>query len=423
MNLPERILRCIFIRVNRCSIYTSAQRPSLPLILYSHTFSGNKIEGKFLFEYFLPNFSICLFDFHGCGNAEGEYVTLGLKEKHDIEEALLVIQEKLNPPRIYIWGRSMGAVAIIHLLNTYSGDQKISKKKSLPSQDKCYKDAEHYKKIKTIIEKKVKAVVLDSPFTDAYKMIEDILKFEKNMNGLITKLILLPVRNSIKNNLNVDVLGKNKPIALVEKITIPALFMIGEKDTMVNQDQYKDMFDRYGSDKKSLHYLVETNHSDCRNAEDLYRAYLFINSYEETALEDSNKDLSRSQITQNECFKQESKQDNSDILDSTNLHTENANIQCGKNDDKSSLKIQNEVNFKNNENVVTSPDITEFKQCETINYSNFDNSNFSATRIEKTNEIQMNDLPTGPDMKVEDIHKTNIEENDSISEYIKNDSA
>jgi esterase/lipase len=272
-------------------VYTSTKRPNLPMIIYSHTFSGNKIEGKFLLEYFLPNYSICLFDFHACGNAEGEFVTLGLREKHDLEEVLLTIEEVINPPRIYLWGRSMGAVSIIHLLSTYSNNRKIQKKNSISTKNKIYLESGHYSRVKSLIEKKVKAVVLDSPFTDAYKMIEDILKVEKKFSGFVSKLVLFPIRKSIESHVKIDVLGKNKPITLVDKIAIPALFMIGEKDTMVNQEHYKEMFDRYGSEKKGLHYLMETDHSDCRNYEDLYRAFLFINGYEESAIEESKQVL------------------------------------------------------------------------------------------------------------------------------------
>ena len=211
-------------------------------------------------------------------------MTLGMKEQFDLEGVIVKVQEVLNPPRIYLWGRSMGAVSIIHLLNTYAFDSKKALQKK--SKKGSAIDLEHHAKVKSIIDNKIKGVVFDSPFTDAYKMIEDILKNEKNFNGLMTKLILMPVQRSIKNHAKIDVLGKNKPIKLVEHIKIPALFMIGERDTMVHQEQYKEMFDKYGADKKGLHYLVETDHSDCRNSEDIFRAFTFLNNFEETILEE-----------------------------------------------------------------------------------------------------------------------------------------
>jgi pimeloyl-ACP methyl ester carboxylesterase len=254
------------------------------VLIYAHTFSGNRIEGRFLFEYFFPNYAVCLFDFHGCGNAEGDYVTLGLREQFDLEGVIVKVQEILNPPRIYLWGRSMGAVTIIHLLSTYALDSKKALQKK--SKKGAQVDMEHHAKVKSIIDNKVKAIVFDSPFTDAYKMIGDILKNEKNFSGLMTKLILMPVQRSIKSNVKIDVLGKNKPIKHVPSIKIPALFMIGERDTMVNQEHYKRMFDKYGADKKGLHYLIETDHSDCRNSEDVFRGLTFINSFEESVLEE-----------------------------------------------------------------------------------------------------------------------------------------
>jgi len=57
----------------------------MPCVIYMHGNAGNKMEGleywKILAE---QGINLCTFDFSGCGNSEGDWVTLGHKEKFDL---------------------------------------------------------------------------------------------------------------------------------------------------------------------------------------------------------------------------------------------------------------------------------------------------------------------------------------------------
>ena len=80
----------------------------LPVLIYLHSHSGSRIEGRDLLNHFCPKFGVCLFDLSGCGMSEGNYVTLGIKEQLD----LIAIIKWLNERKVYdiaLWGRSMGA--------------------------------------------------------------------------------------------------------------------------------------------------------------------------------------------------------------------------------------------------------------------------------------------------------------------------
>ena len=99
--------------------YSTETNSDLPVLLYCHTFSGNKTEGLSLLSHVVSKFTLCLFDFRGCGNTTDEFVTLGLREKIDLEIVLNAIDEAIKPKRIYLWGRSMGAVSIIHFLTEF----------------------------------------------------------------------------------------------------------------------------------------------------------------------------------------------------------------------------------------------------------------------------------------------------------------
>jgi len=57
-----------------------------PCVIYCHSQSGNKIEGMFLQEFCIQNgYGLLVFDFNACGQSEGEYVSLGLREQDDLD--------------------------------------------------------------------------------------------------------------------------------------------------------------------------------------------------------------------------------------------------------------------------------------------------------------------------------------------------
>jgi len=55
------------------------------------------------------------FDFSGCGKSEGQWVTLGWKEKLDLLTVLAWLKEQGNE-KVGLWGRSMGAAtSLFHM--------------------------------------------------------------------------------------------------------------------------------------------------------------------------------------------------------------------------------------------------------------------------------------------------------------------
>jgi len=53
------------------------------------------------------------FDFSGCGNSEGKWVTLGYKEKDDLHSVLEYLAEKDTTSKVVLWGRSMGSATAL----------------------------------------------------------------------------------------------------------------------------------------------------------------------------------------------------------------------------------------------------------------------------------------------------------------------
>ncbi len=90
-----------------------------------HGNAGNKTEAYDLIDLLAPNgISLFTFDFSGCGNSEGEWVTLGWKEKQDLEAVISHLHSLGTVSKIGLWGRSMGAATSIMYMS--ENNDKIS---------------------------------------------------------------------------------------------------------------------------------------------------------------------------------------------------------------------------------------------------------------------------------------------------------
>ena len=82
-NPAGEILRCShFIPGNYERLLTKTK---LPCVIYLHGNCSSRLEALPVANILLPlNITVFTFDFSGCGHSEGEYVTLGYKEKDDL---------------------------------------------------------------------------------------------------------------------------------------------------------------------------------------------------------------------------------------------------------------------------------------------------------------------------------------------------
>ena len=95
---------------------------TMPCVIYMHGNAGNKMEGMYYAQSLLPlGINLCCFDFSGCGNSEGQFVTLGHKEKHDLKAVIEYLYEHKRVSVIGLWGRSMGAATSIFYLKENPG--------------------------------------------------------------------------------------------------------------------------------------------------------------------------------------------------------------------------------------------------------------------------------------------------------------
>ncbi len=112
--------------------------------------------------------ALCTFDFSGCGNAEGEYISLGYYEQDDLEEVINYLKKYPKINNIALWGRSMGAVTTLLYLANNGKDKGI------------------------------KAAIIDSPFKSLKALVEDLAQKMTKIPNLILSGVLKIVSGTIQ---------------------------------------------------------------------------------------------------------------------------------------------------------------------------------------------------------------------------------
>ena len=191
--------------IMKCSFFEPDEnyRPSqiMPVVLYLHGNSSSRLEGiGMLKELLKRDINLFVVDFPGCGLSEGEYISLGYHESHDVKILVDFIEKLPGVGYIGLWGRSMGAATTMIYSHT---------------------------------DDRIKAIVMDSPFADFSLLAKElVLKQIKLPNFLVEgalKIIKMTVKK--KNGLDIE---KLKPIDSAPFTTQPAIFIHANSDELID---------------------------------------------------------------------------------------------------------------------------------------------------------------------------------------------
>jgi hypothetical protein len=101
----------------RCSRWAPAGDDAVTkVVLYLHSNSSCRlavVRSPVLATCACAGAALVAFDFAGCGVSDGDYVTLGMRERDQVEAVLLHIRAWAPSSKICVWGRSMGAAAAL----------------------------------------------------------------------------------------------------------------------------------------------------------------------------------------------------------------------------------------------------------------------------------------------------------------------
>ena len=207
--------------IMKCSFFEpeEAYRPKkiMPVVLYLHGNSSSRLEGTHMLKDLLKrDINLFVVDFPGCGLSEGEYISLGYHESHDVKILVDFIEKLPGVGPIGLWGRSMGAATT--MIYSHKDDR-------------------------------IKAICMDSPFADFSLLAKELVLKQINLPGLLVDGALKIIRMTVKGKNGLDI-DKLKPIESAPKTMQPAIFIHANNDELINNKHSEMLIDAYkGKDK------------------------------------------------------------------------------------------------------------------------------------------------------------------------------
>jgi len=218
----------------QCSMFhlETQKDKKYPLMIYCHGNTGNRTSSYgAVYSMLKSKINVLTFDFSGCGLSEGETISLGYYENHDIADVLDYALRKfsyIDANRIGIWGRCMGAVSAI----------------MFTARSNC-----------------VSLLILDSPFPDFPSLLKYYFEKVKILPKWAEDYIYTNVRTKIKDQANFDIEDID-PINKIGGFRIPAFFVHGNQDAIIPIHLFKKVFEHYPGPKEYIE--LPTSHNDSR---------------------------------------------------------------------------------------------------------------------------------------------------------------
>jgi fermentation-respiration switch protein FrsA (DUF1100 family) len=215
-----------------------------PVVIYLHQNASCRLEALNLVPLFLPlGISLFCLDFAGCGESDGEYISLGWFERDDLAECVEYLRKTGKVSAIGLWGRSMGAVtALLHA------------------------DRDH----------SIGGMVLDSPFCSLSTLAAELAESEylavKVPSWLLSGALAVG-RMRIKSLCGFDI-DQLTPEQHVGDTFIPALFVHGRADDFIPPHHTMKLFEAYTGDKELE--MVDGDHNSPRPSVLNRKAVLFF---------------------------------------------------------------------------------------------------------------------------------------------------
>jgi uncharacterized membrane protein YgcG len=196
-------------------------------------------------------------DFAGSGHSEGDYVTLGWHEQHDVGCVVRYLTQERKFKKVALWGRSMGSVSAM-----------------------MFAQNDMYHAMRPC------ALVLDSPFSSFPQLVDDLIKKGAiRVPRFAIKTILSMVRSSVKKRTGADIY-KIDAVSRAPHCKMPSLFVTADRDEMVPQSHGKSLDGAWGG--PSLQVTFHGGHNSPRPPHIYDAAGTFIRQV--LAEEDSSED-------------------------------------------------------------------------------------------------------------------------------------
>ncbi|EAY01627.1 hypothetical protein TVAG_292600 [Trichomonas vaginalis G3] len=208
----------------------------IPCVLYLHGNASSQMEGQFLVPNLCPyGIAVYCFDFAGCGNSSGEYISLGYYEQRDVEMILQNLMSSYRFTKFVLWGRSMGAATAI-----------LTNHPNLVGR------------------------VVDSTFTSIYDVSYAIAS-SMGVPGLVIGPAIWYLRSCINNLAKFDIYDVVPLEAAKKGMDVPMIMGHATDDEFVPFAQGQAVFEAYNGSKKEF-VILTGGHNGRRTNEWISRA-------------------------------------------------------------------------------------------------------------------------------------------------------
>jgi|UPI0004B2A8BC pimeloyl-ACP methyl ester carboxylesterase len=223
----------MFLKI-QCSHWEPYERTEaqaqLPCVVYLHGNSSCRCEALEYVETVLSlGVTLLSVDFAGCGQSEGQYISLGYFEQDDVATIVEHLRQLGTVSTIALWGRSMGAATALMF-----GHRDLT----------------------------IAGMVLDSPFSNLSVLCKELSsKVNITIPGFMVSGALSLIRSTIKNRAGFDIY-KVSPIENVDTCFIPAVFTAADDDDFILPSHTQAIHDKYAGDKNLM--MVPGDHNTRR---------------------------------------------------------------------------------------------------------------------------------------------------------------
>jgi len=233
----------------------NTQIDHLPYVIYCHGNGSCRMEAESIVK-LLTCYGVGVFamDFSGSGMSQGEFISLGVYEKYDIQVAVEYLRVHRNAKNIALWGHSMGAATVLMYAGMSNNNQNETEK--------------------------LACIIVDSAYASFDKLAETLVH-QMGLPVAVPKRIVLTVgvrfvKKSVKERAGFSLDDVN-PVASGKKCSrIPAIFLHGLADDVVTPNHSEIILKAYACTNKALITEPELMHESPRPLWMLTRCAIFV---------------------------------------------------------------------------------------------------------------------------------------------------
>ena len=211
-----------------------------PCIIYMHGNSSSQLEGQFLVPNLCPHgVAVYCFDFAGCGESDGDFISLGYYETQDIEYLMDFLNSTFNLGPFALWGRSMGAATSVLARHPL-----------------------------------LRSIIVDSTFTSIKEVCGAIAKSQR-LPSVVVPAVVWFLKRTVSGRAGFDIEQVSPLLKAAEDGAVPCIIGHATDDDLIPVDQGRRVYSAYKNKEKEFVHLYG-GHNGRRNDDWIKKCCQFV---------------------------------------------------------------------------------------------------------------------------------------------------